>query len=193
MAKTASTGFSFRRCFIGQEHPGIFYYRVANSSTIKIGDAVRLNTNGFLVRAGAGNPVLGIVESLYNDQKLNVFSLGAGTAGASLSPDDQVVTASDNQTRADYVQAGVYMDPSGSLLFYNDANGDLATTNLLQSFDVVAGSGQIDQATASDTNGQFQLIMLDPDGDADASKGLFRVAEGELAVGVDQGSAKVLA
>jgi len=37
------------------------------------------------------------------------------------------------------------------------------------------------------------LVQIDPDGDADLSKGLFRIVEGQLAIGIDQGTAKVTA
>lgn len=194
MALTDGTGF---RLYGGQDVSNFIslVYRVANSSTIKIGDAVRVNTGGFAVRAGAGNPVLGIVQDIVDKNEVSPFSLiHSRNTGATLTGDDTVATASDNQTRTDnYIQVQVLLDPAGNALFYNDADGDLATTNLLQSFDVVAASGQIAQNTASDSNGQFQLVKLDPDNDGNASKGLFRIAEGQLAVGVDQGTAKVAA
>ena len=197
MAYSASTGFRFRKSLSGKDEPAAVNFRVANSSTLKIGDAVRLNTGGFLVRAAAGNPVLGVLVGLYGGDSendgLNLFAFGAPTTGATLTEDDQAATASDNQTRQTFVSGAVACDPSGDDLWYNDADGDLARTNLLQCFDVVAASGQIDNTSASDSNGQFQLVQLDPDGDGDLSKGLFRIAEGELAVGVDQCNAKVAA
>jgi len=64
-------------------------------------------------------------------------------------------------------------------LFSNDSSGTLATTNLLQFFDLT-DEDTINQSSASDTSGQFQLIGLDPDNDGDVSKGLFRIAESML-------------
>jgi hypothetical protein len=66
-------------------------------------------------------------------------------------------------------------------LFFNDADDTLATTNLLQFFDLAsADPNTISVSSASDTAGQFQLVQLDPDGDADASKGLFKIAESQF-------------
>ena len=50
MAYSASTGFRFRKALSGKDIPSTLEFRVANSSTLKIGDAVRVNTGGFLVR-----------------------------------------------------------------------------------------------------------------------------------------------
>lgn len=192
MAYSAATGFRFRQSLSGKDIPVPLRFRAANSATLKIGDAVRINTGGFLVRAAAGNPVGGILVGLVNQDGINPFSLGADAAGATLIEDDQVVTSSTNQTAATYIQGEVVIDKSGDVLWYNDSSGTLATTNLFQFFDVVAASGQIDQSTASDSNGQFQLIAIDPDGDADVSKGLFCINEPQ-AGGVDTGTAKIAA
>lgn len=190
MAYSASTGFRLRKSLYGVELPAGLQFRAANSATLKIGDAVRINTAGFLVRAGAGNPVAGILTGLYDNNGLNLFALGAATVGATLTADDQVVTASDNQTRTTgHVIGEVVCDPAGALLWYNDADGDLAATNDFQLFDVVAASSQISQSTASDTSGQFQLVSRDPDGDSDASKGLFRITECQLITEVNNADA----
>lgn len=99
--------------------------------------------------------------------------------GATLTPDDTVAVSSTNQSDATRnIKAEIIVNPD--VLFYNDANGDLAATNEGQLFDTVAAGDQIDQSSASDTSGQFQLIERDPDGDGDASKGLFRIAESQL-------------
>ena len=69
----------------------------------------------------------------------------------------------------------------------------MARTNVGQYFDVLSGSNQIYSASASDSNGQFELIEIDPDRDGDASKGLFRVAECQIGGGIDSGTAKIAA
>jgi len=180
MAYSSTTGFRFRKSLYGGDLPAAQEFRVANSTTLKLGDAVRVNTGGFLVRAAAANPVLGILIGLYNQDGINPFSLGADAVGATLTEDDQVATGSANQTAATYIKGAVVVDPAGVLLWYNDANGNFTIANDLQLCDVVAASGQIDQGTVSDTSGQFQLISRDPDGDGDLSKGLFRIAEPQL-------------
>lgn len=194
MALSAATGFRLRKSLYGIEPGATVAYRVANSATLKLGDAVRVNTAGFLVRAAAGNPVLGIVDNFRVTNRSDVdgtspFALGGTTGGATLTEDDSLVTASDNQTRVEFVNASVIVDPAGILLFYNDADTDLARTQLNMFFDVIAASNQI-TGTGSDANGQFQLIEIDPDGDADLSKGLFRIAENQLHGGIDSATAK---
>jgi hypothetical protein len=56
----------------------------------------------------------------------------------------------------------------------------LGIADLLGFLDVVAASDQIDESTGLSTDGQFQLVGLDPLGDADASVGLFKIAESQL-------------
>jgi hypothetical protein len=195
MAKSSGAkGLEFRKSLYGLEQPARLQFRVANSTTLTIGDVVRLNNAGFISLSGVGAPSLGVIDGICDDKGINMASLiYTNNTGATISGDDTVTTASDNQTRAEYVKASVIVDPSGSLLFYNDASGDLAQTNLGQLFDLVSTSDQIDQASASDTSGQFQLLVLDPDGDGDASKGLFRVSEPQLMSHVGNATAIIAA
>lgn len=182
MAKTNSRTFDYSKNLAGvPSTPTPVKVKIANSTTIKIGQMARVNSSGFAVPAGAANPVLGRVAGLIdnNGTPVNAFQFDSTKTGHTNSGDDTVVTASDNQTRSQSVFAEIEVGLE-SVLFYNDANGDLAQTNLFQLFDLVSTSDQVDQGTASDTSGQMQLIQLDPDNDGDASKGLFRVAEPQL-------------
>jgi hypothetical protein len=61
-------------------------------------------------------------------------------------------------------------------LWYNDSSGTL-TTAMLKLFFKLTTATQIDQGTSNATVGQFQLWKLDPDEDADASKGLFKQSQ----------------
>lgn len=162
-------GLKYRKSLITKDAPTLLQYIIDNSDTITIGDVVRLNTDGHVTLAGAGNTVLGVVVGVVDSD------------GIALSPDsgttDTWTVDSDNET-VDQYEAQVIVDPYA--LFSNDASDDMATTNLGQFYDIVAASNQIDESSASDTAGQFQLISLDPDGDGDASKGLFRIAESQL-------------
>jgi len=120
---------------------------------------------------------MGIVDN----NEINPLSYGyLNNTGATLTGDDTVATASDNESRANYIQLQVVVDPAGACLWYNDADGNLAQAQVGSFYDVTAGSDQIDQSTTSDTSGQFQLVEIDPDADGDASKGLFRLAECQL-------------
>lgn len=181
MAKSSANYFEPRINLSGVEHPAALNFRLADSATLTIGDAVRINTGGLLVRCAAGDAVLGVLKGIVDENDINPFSYAyTNNTGATLTPDDTVVTASDNSSRAHYLKGKVHLDPAGSILYYNDASADLAQTNVGQFFDHDSDADQIDQSTASDTSGQFQLVALDPDNDGDASKGLFRVAEPQL-------------
>jgi hypothetical protein len=183
MAKTSGAkGFVFKRNLKGTEHPGVEPFRVASSQTITVGDVVRINTSGLVVLVELGNAVLGVVRGIYDSNYKCMTSLGySNNTGATITGDDTVTTASDNGSKTgEYVMVEVELDPAGENLYYNDADDDLAQTNVGQFFDILAASDQIDASSASDTSGQMQLIMIDPDADADASKGLFRVSEPQL-------------
>lgn len=191
MAKSATTGFTFRKTLYGTEHPGTQRYLLAGSATVKIGDLVRVNTSGLLVRAASTEAACGVLVGIVDQNGINVFSPRAqGTAGATLTPDDQIATASDNATNAvKNLKGDVIIDPAGVCLFYNDSDGSLAQTNLYQMFDVANGN-QVTTGGASDANGQVQLMQLDPDEDGDASKGLFRINENQFGMGLDTATAK---
>lgn len=194
MARTNSKYFEYRKNLAGvTSNPAPIKVRVANSTTIKIGQMARVNTSGFAVPNGAANPCLGLVVGLIDNNGTPVDSFGyTGATGHTNSGDDTIVSASDNQTRALAVFAEIAVGLEGTL-FFNDASADLADTNLFQFFDLVSTSDQVDQATAHDANGVMQLIQLDPDGDGDLSKGLFRINESQISGALDSATAKVAA
>jgi hypothetical protein len=167
---------------------------LAGSATVKIGDLVRVNTSGLLVRCATGEYPAGILVGIVDQNGINVFSPRAqGTTGATLTPDDQVATSSSNATDATRNLKGqVVIDVAGTNLWYNDADGDLAQTNLFQMADAANGN-QITTGGLSDSNGTMQLMQLDPDGDQDLSKGLWRIHENQFGMGIDTGTAKVAA
>lgn len=181
MAYSSGAGFRFRKSLYGGDLPAAQQILLDDSATFTIGDSVQVDTDGLIVVSTAGEEVLGVLVGIVNQDGINVFSTGAaGTDGSTLTGDDTITTSSTNSTAtARKLKGEVIVDPAGAILWYNDSNGTLAQTNLYQFFNGVAAGDQIDQATASDTNGQWQLVELDPDGDADASKGLFRIAESQ--------------
>lgn len=200
MAYTASTGFRYWKSLnAAGEIPAPQRFRIANSTTLRIGDLVRVNTAGFLVGAGVGNPVAGVLKGFVDQRGINPFSLGYSGAGVTLTGDDTLATASDNTTRSQYITGEVWVDVSGNALWLNDADSDLAQTNVFQFFDVDSNNRQVTQSTFSDANGQLQLIEWDPQGTsnepdnpvaADASKGAFRIAENQFGIGIDSATAK---
>lgn len=201
MAYTAGTGFRYYRSLSGNTAaPLPIPIRVANSTTLRIGDLVRVNTAGFVVGAGVGGAVAGVLTGFTDEKGTNPFSLGYGTrTGSTLTGDDTLGTSATNQTRNDYINAEVIIDVAGDMLWLNDADGDQAQTNIFQYFDVDSNNRQVTQSTASDANGQLQLILWDPQGvsnipgnpaAADASKGAYRIAENQFGIGIDSATAK---
>ena len=69
-------------------------------------------------------------------------------------------------------KVGVHTDPN--TIYYNDADGNLAQADVGKVYRTTAGF-KIDQSTgAVNTAYPFILVGIDPDGDGDASKGLFK-------------------
>lgn len=203
MAYTANTGFRFYRDLRGgMTAPTPIRIRIANSVTLRVGDMVRVNTGGFVVTVGATAPVGGVLTGFVDNHGINPFSLGYNTGNPSvtLTGDDTLATSSTNQTRASYIYAEVIVDVAGEYLWRNKADGSFTQTNLFQFFDVDANSRQVATGGASDSNGQLQLMAIDPEGTtmegdnvsaADATIGLFRIAENQYGLGIDTGTAKI--
>jgi len=161
-------GFAYRKSMGSSEEPTLLYFIVNNSEVISVGDAVKVDASGNAILAIAGSTIAGVVHQVVDKNGI-VISPNSSTS-------DTYTMAADNETVNQY-QVGVDVSPRS--LYSNDSDGALAATNLFQFFDLVSES-QIDQSSASDASGSFQLVGLDPDGDADVSKGLFRVAESQL-------------
>jgi hypothetical protein len=161
-------GFEFRKSLNASETPQLLYFIADNSDVITVGDAVKINTDGHAELLTAGAKVAGVVAHVVDANGLPLTP-DSGTLHTYTMP-------SDNETVAQN-KVGIYVGKD--LLFANDSSGSLATTNLMQFFDVT-DEDTINQGSASDTAGQFQLVGLDPDGDGDASKGLFKIAESQF-------------
>lgn len=191
-SSTSVYGFKFRKSLNGLEHPATIQVIIADSATLTLGDIVRVSTSGYVKRAAAGEPVAGVLDGIVDQNGINVFSPRAqGVTGTTLTPDDTVAVSSTNTSDGTRkLKAIIIPDVGGHNLYFNDADGDLAQTNLFQFFDVGSNSGQISQSSASDANGQAQLIQIDPDGDGDLSKGLYRFNETQYSGGIDTATAK---
>ena len=161
-------GFSPRKSLITKDEPTLLYFIIDNSDTIQIGDAIMINTDGHAVVATAGEEVAGIAVQVV-DKNGKAVDCDSGTT-------DTWTVESDNETDKAY-EVGIIASPF--MLFSNDSDDTLATTNLMMFFDLI-DENTIDASSASDSNGQFQLVGLDPDGDADASKGLFKISESQF-------------
>jgi len=174
-------GFRYNGQLNGQNTPATLKYIIANSQTVTIGDAINL-VGGYATVAGAGAKVMGIVVGIITQKGLGLEIVTPGTdydgtftaGGAGVGT---YVATSDNATDKK-VMVEVIVDKDAT--FVNDADGDLVVADLGVFFDVVAASDQIDQSSKLTTDGQFQLVGFDPLGDADASVGLFKIAESQL-------------
>ena len=199
MARTAASGFRFWRTLSGEAHqPVPIISRIANSTTLRVGDAVRINTGGFLVSAAVGETVAGILIGFSDEAGINPFSLGYSRSALTLTGDDTLATSATNQTRADFIYGEVVIDPNS--LWLNDADEDLDATDIAGYFDIISSARVIDASTVSNANGQMQCVLWDPKGSsenpfgpatADASFGAFKINESQFAGnGLDTATAK---
>ena len=165
-------GFELRGHLLGSESPVVTEMIIVNSATVVVGDAVNVSA-GFVQRATAGSKVLGIAAAIVSEKGIDLDNAPAADFdGTWTSSSATYVAAADNQTDKK-VKVKIIADPYA--LFYNDSAGDLANADEKLFLDLVSAT-QIADANAGST-GQFQLWKRDPDGDADASKGLWRIAE----------------
>lgn len=199
MAKSATTqGFDYRGSLLGVEaSPILMDILIDDSATLTLGDAVCIDADGFVDVVAAGGSVLGILQGIVDKDGINVFQTGraGGLDGSTLTGDDTITVSSTNTSDATRnLKARVAIALPGNHKWYNDTDGSLAQANLFQFFDTDAGGDQIATGTASDANGQFQLIEIDPDGDGDASKGIFIVNEAQVGPSpLDTATAKIAA
>jgi hypothetical protein len=171
-------GFRYSRNLNGGEEALLqMSFMIKNSGTLTIGDAIK-TASGYADVCGAGDRVLGIAEGFIQPNNLPVNHRreghGATVSGSGL--DLTVVTASDNQT-VDKLRVQVRINPSA--LYVAVGDDDLSQALIGTFFDTTSAGDVIDTST-SGASGQFLLLALDPDGDGNAKKGLFAIAETAL-------------
>lgn len=171
-------GFSYRRNIDGSAYvPSLLYKPGKNSITFSVGDLVRVNTSGFVDVCDTGEAAFGVVATVVDANGLSK-STDSGTT-------DTWTMDSNNQTSALDLVGVIPALPH--YLFYNDADASLTRTMELQYFDT-NDENDVDVASATDAaTAQVRLIERDPDGDGDASKGLFQIVESQL-VGISVGN-----
>lgn len=126
---------------------------IANSQTLTIGDAVAMNTDDETAQlVDAGNAVYGIVLG-FEDEK---GSKPPRTDGAGGDYYETYTAAADNET-VDKVYA--LINTSKKTKYHVAVDDTLGTTGNSdqagQMFDVVAASDELDESTASTSDGQF--------------------------------------
>lgn len=165
-------GFEYRGQLNGADNPVTIDVVIKNSATVKVGDAVYNDTNG-LTRATNSTPILGIVAAITNADGIDLDNAPTSTYDGTWTSSSQTYVASADNITDKKVVAKVIADPFA--LFYNDGDGDM-TINDVGTHMKLADQDQVTVGSPSATVGQMQLIKWDPDGDANASKGIFKIS-----------------
>jgi hypothetical protein len=170
-------GFFYRKHLLGLTTGATARVIIDNSETVTVGDAVDLNS-GFAQVVDSGDDIFGIVIGIEDNSGVNIESSYADVDGVASGSGNALTyaAASDNQTDK-LVKAVVMVDQNA--LFYNDADSSLTQAEVGTFFDTTADGDQV-TSSGDAAKGAFQLMELDPDGDGDESKGLFRIAESQL-------------
>ena len=165
--------FKFRKNLDGSSQvPSLLYGIGKNSVIFTVGDTIRFNTSGFLDLATTTEQNIGIVAGVVNPKGLPV-DCDAGTV------DTWTMTAG-NQTVA--MNQVVFLPSFGHYAFSADSDTTIEQASLGKYFALNSTSDGIVTSGESDTIGTLdcQLIGIDPDGDADASKGLYRFVNSQM-------------
>lgn len=169
--------FRYKGQYTSEQAPATISLIIKDSATIKLGSVVKLD-GGCANAAAAGNKVLGVVVGITTSKGIDLDSTKDSVGGTWTEGGlgvGQYVAAADNST-VDKVKARIIVDKDAT--FVNDTVASLAQADMFKFYDLTSAT-QIG-AQAGNVAGQFQLVGLDPDKDADASKGLFKIAESVL-------------
>jgi len=173
-------GFEYRGQLSGAQDPVTLPVIIGNSQTVKVGDAVKLvafASGGGACRATAGEEVLGICVGIVDKNGIDLDNTSSDNYDGTWTSSSKTYVASADNTTDKTVKALVVVDKEA--LWYNDSAGTLAVADEYKFFDVT-DQDQIADQDGADNAGAFILIKRDPDGDGDASKGIFKIAEHEF-------------
>lgn len=159
------SGFSFRKQLDGTNSYTLMELAATAAVVYQKGDLIRVNQDGTASLATTGDLILGVVESVVDANGLPVTP-DSGTT------DTWTMAA----TTSNLVQ---YIPALANYLFYADADGSLTATMMFQFFgiDDENNPDTASVAPSDSTVNTLRLIERDPDGDADASKGLWQIVE----------------
>ncbi len=174
-----AAAFQYRGQLNGAENPVTLDILIGNSSTVAVGEAVKLDSvsnGGGVIRATAGSKVLGIIVGLIDSVGIDLDNTAQTLDGTYTASSQTYLSASDNTT-VKKVKARVVVDENA--LWYNDTAATLTVAHLYKGCDLTSAT-QIASTTPSDTVGAFLIMKVDPDADADASKAIVKIAESYL-------------
>ena len=164
-------GFRLRGHLLGAQNPAQTEVIIDNEEVMTIGDAITM-VAGFAVPCGADDRIFGIVTGIITNAGIDLDSCDADDYDGTWVSSTNTYTAAANNETVKKVKVRVIADPYA--LFYNDANGTLTQAMEFLHFSLT-DEDQIAYDSSSATVGEMQLWKRDPDGDADLSKGLFRI------------------
>lgn len=166
-------GFELRGHMLGAQNPMTYDCLITNSQSVGVGDAVVLS-GGYVLRASAAGRIWGIVVGIVDAKGIDLDNTKDSLDGTWVSS-TKVYTAGDDNVTDDKIKAKVVADPFA--IFYNDSDGSLTAADDWMLHDLASYRQASATEVAVGSGGQLQLIGRDPDNDADASKGLWRIAE----------------
>jgi hypothetical protein len=164
-------GFSLRGHLLGAQNPVTTHEIIDDSETFTVGDAV-LMVNGYAQVCDANERVFGICIAIVDKNGIDLDSTQSDNYDGTWTSSTQTYVAASDNTTDKQIKAVIVADPFA--LWYNDADASL-TQAMEKEFFSLIDEDQIDGDTNSQTVGEFQLWKRDPDGDSDASKGIFRI------------------
>src|SRR3990167_597592 len=170
-------GFEYRGQLNGAQNPVTLSTLIGNSQTVKVGDSVNLDTlanGGGVMRADAGDKVLGVIAGITDANGIDLDNTSTDNYDGTWTSSSKTYVATSDNTTDKKVKALVVVDDNA--LWYNDTAGALVAADEFKYFDLTDQDQMADQ-DGHNTAGAFVLIKRDPDGDGDASKGIFKIAE----------------
>lgn len=167
-------GFTYRKNLDGSNSvPSLLKVIGKNSVVFTVGDAIRVNSSGFGDMAETTEGIIGIVQGVVDSNGLPVDCDSGKT--------DTWTMASDNQTVAK--KEIMFIPAFGHYAFSCDSDTTIELASIGKYFALNSTSDGVVTSGESFTIGSLdvQLIGVDPDGDADASKGLYRIVRSQMA------------
>jgi hypothetical protein len=166
-------GFIFRKNLHGTaEVPALLSMVAKDSIVFTVGDAIRLNTSGFLDLSTADEQIIGFVQTVV-DKNGSPVAPDSGTT-------DTWTMGSANQTTT--LNEIMFIPAFGDYAFSADSDTTITVADLGKYFNIKSTSDAIITSGESYTIGtlMFQCVGLDPNSDADASMGLYRVVASQM-------------